>query len=225
MTLTDGSRRRGCRTLLTALLAILISCAAPTALHAQALFDRFNMAVAADRADEVAALLARGMDPNTVDLNGDPALLVAARLGYEATLDVLLRAGAKVNARNRFGDSAIMVAAIGGQLGVVKKLVARGAAINPDGWTPLIYAASAGRDEVARYLLEAGAKIDAEGPNGITALMMSVRGGHANTVSLLLAKGASVNHRGENGASALMWAQRGGFDRIEKELRERGARE
>jgi ankyrin repeat protein len=120
MTLNDGLRRRGCRTLLTALLAILISCAAPTALYAQALFDRFNMAVAADRADEVAALLARGMDPNTVDLNGDPALLVAARLGYETTLDVLLRAGAKVNARNRFGDSAIMVAAIGGQLGVVK---------------------------------------------------------------------------------------------------------
>ena len=55
--------------------------------------------------------------------------------------------------------------------------------------------------------------------------MMAVRGGHASTVSLLLAKGASVNHRGENGASALMWARRGGFDSIEKELRERGARE
>ncbi len=148
--LIDGSRRRGCRTLLTALLATLISCAAPATLHAQALFDRFNMAVAADRTDEVAALLARGMDPNTVDLNGDPALLVAARLGYEATLDVLLRVGAKVNARNRFGDSAILVAAIGGQLAIVKKLVARGAAINADGWTPLIYAATGGRDEVVR---------------------------------------------------------------------------
>src|ERR1700730_15726869 len=114
--LTDRSRRRGCRTLLAALVT-LISCAAPMALHAQGLFTQFNMAVAADRTNEVAALLARGMDPNTVDLNGDPALVVAARLGYEATLEVLLRGGAKVNARNRFGDSAIMVAAIGGQLG------------------------------------------------------------------------------------------------------------
>src|SRR5438445_10424464 len=103
MLLIDGSRRRGCRMLLTALLATLIACAAPATLHAQALFDRFNMAVAADRSDEVAALLARGMDPNTVDLNGDPALLVAARLGYEATLDVLLRAGAKGDSRNRIG--------------------------------------------------------------------------------------------------------------------------
>jgi ankyrin repeat protein len=213
--------RRGCLVLLAALFLL----AAPTAPQAQALFERFNMAVAADRADEVAALLARGMDPNTVDLNGDPALLVAARAGFEPTLDVLLHARAKVNASNRFGDTPILVAAIAGHLGVVKKLVARGAEIDAKGWTPLIYAASGGRDEVVRYLLEAGANIDAQGPNGTTALMMAVRGGHADTVSLLLAKGASVNHRNENGASALAWAQRGGFNSIEKELRGRGARE
>src|SRR2546421_10891850 len=112
MLLIDGSRRRGCRTLLTALLATLISCAAPATLHAQALFDRFNMAVAADRSVEVAALMALGMDPNPVELNGAPALLVAARLVFEATLDELFRLGAKVNVRNRNGYSALLVAAI-----------------------------------------------------------------------------------------------------------------
>ncbi len=217
--------RRGDRTLRAAWVAALFFAAAPAVLHAQDLFERFNMAVAADRTDEVAALLARGMDPNTVDLNGDPALVVAARQGYEATLDTLLRGGAKVNARSRVGDSAVMIAAIGGQLAIVKKQVARGADVNPTGWTPLIYAATGGRDEVVRYLIEVGAKVDAEGPNGTTALMMAVRGGHADTVSLLLAKGASVNHRNENGASALTWAQRGGFESIEKDLRRRGARE
>lgn len=218
---TDKLRRR--RPIM--LLAALFFCAVPGLVQAQALFERFNMAVAADRADEVAALLARGMDPDTVDPNGDPALLVASRAGFEPTVDVLLRAGAKVNARNRFGDSAVMAAAIEGQLAIVKKLVARGAAIDGAGWTPLIYAATGGRDEVVRYLLDAGAKVDAEGPNGLTALMMAVRGGNADTVSLLLGKGASVNHRSENGDSALMWAQRGGFDNIEKQLRNRGARQ
>jgi hypothetical protein len=131
----EALHRRGRRTLTAVMLAALFVCAAPTMLHAQALFERFNMAVAADRTDEVAGLLARGLDPNTVDPNGDPAVLVASRLGYERTLDTLLRAGAKVNARNRFGDTAIMVAAIEGRLPIVRKLVDRGAEINPTGWT------------------------------------------------------------------------------------------
>jgi ankyrin repeat protein len=214
----DAWARRGA----IAVFAAFLACAAPSALRAQALFERFNMAVAADRADEVTALLARGMDPNTVDPNGDPALLVAARSGFEPTLDALLRAGAKVNARNRVGDNAVMAAAIGGYLGIVRKLVVRGADINAPGWTPLMYAATGGRDEVVRYLLEAGAKVDGEGPNGITALMMAIRGGHAETASLLVAKGADVNHRNVDGASPLAWAKRGGFDGIERELRGRG---
>ena len=49
-------------------LAVLCLCAAPP-LAAQALLDRFTMAVVNDRADDVAAMLARGVDPNTVDAN------------------------------------------------------------------------------------------------------------------------------------------------------------
>jgi ankyrin repeat protein len=215
----DKSWRRACA---VAVAALWLE-AAPCLLHAQALLDRFTMAVANDRADEVTAMLARGMDPNSVDANGEPALVSAARAGFEPTVDALLRGGAKVDVRNRFGDTPILVAAIGGHLAVVKKFVARGVDINAPGWTPLMYAATAGKDDVVRYLLGAGASVDAEGPNGITALMMAVRGGQADTVSLLLAKGANSNHRSDTGATALAWAQRGGFNVIEKELREHGA--
>jgi ankyrin repeat protein len=76
--------------------------------------------------------------------------VIAARSGFEPTLDALLAAGAKVNIKNPFGDSAIMVAAIGGRLAIVKKLHARGAEINHPGWTPLIYAATGGHADVAR---------------------------------------------------------------------------
>ena len=118
-----------------------------------------------------------------------------------------------------------MVAALGGHLGIVKKLVTRGAEINAPGWTPLIYAATSGREEVLRYLLGIGADVNAQSPNGTTALMMAVREGHAGTVELLLAKGADANHRNENGATALGWAKRGGFVAIEQALRRRGATE
>lgn len=190
----------------------------------QSLYDRFIESVAIDRSGDVAAMLARGVDPNTVDPNADPVLLVAARAGFNPTVDLLLRAGAKVDAKNRFGDTAIMAAALGGHLLIVKKLQARGAEINPVGWTPLAYAASSGQLEVVRYLIEVGAKVDAESANGTTPLMMAARGGHATTIDLLMAKGADVNHRNENGASALAWADRGGFFEIEKTLRQRGAK-
>ena len=212
--------------------AVVLTCAAislaPAVAWSQAqpqgLYERFVQSVATDRSDDVAALLARGMDPNSVDPNGEPMLVVASRAGFEPTVDALLRAGAKVDAKNGFGDTAIMVAALGGHLVLVKKLHARGAEINPAGWTPLSYAATNGNTEVARYLLDIGANPNALSPNGTTALMMAVRGGHADTVELLLAKGADVNVRNQNGASALAWATRGGFDTIEKALLKRGAK-
>src|SRR5207247_8136565 len=105
----------------------------PTAPRAQALYDTFVEAVAADRSDEVRALLARGIDPNTVDPRGDPVLLVAARAGWQPTVDALLAAGAKVDARNAFGDRAIMVAAPGGPLAIAKTLLTRGAGLDTPG--------------------------------------------------------------------------------------------
>jgi len=189
----------------------------------ESLYDRFVQAVVADRRSEVRDLLARGMDPNTVDPNGDPVLLIAVRSGWDATTDMLLAAGAKVDAQNRFGDRPLMVAALNGNLAMCKKLLARGAELSPPGWTPLIYAASNDQIDVMRYLIDAGANVNAESANGTTALMMAARGGHRQAVDLLLARGADVNHRNQNGATALSWARRGGFDGIDNALTDRGA--
>jgi len=210
--LTD--RRRA----LAFLLAGVIALGVCTGASAQALYDRFIQAVTLDKTEDVRAMLARGMDPNTVDPNGDPVLLVAARSGWEKTSAILLSGGAKVDAKNRFGDRPLMVAALNGHLAIVKLLFTRGAELNPPGWTPLIYAATNGHIEVMRYLIEAGADVNAESPNGTTALMMAVRGANADAVTMLVARGADVNHRNENGATALGWARRGGFDAIEKTL-------
>jgi ankyrin repeat protein len=206
-----------------ALLAFGLMFAAPYAVHAEDSYDSFVQAVAIDRSDQVRAMLARGMDPNTVDPNGDPVLLVAARAGWQTTLNALLGAGAKVDAPNHFGDRPITVAALGGHLAIVKILYAHGALLDAPGWTPLAYAATTGQTEVARYLVDAGANVNALSPNGTTALMMAVRGGYAPVVDLLLAHGADVNLHNENGATALSWAVRGGYDGIARALRAHGA--
>jgi ankyrin repeat protein len=208
---------------LCALFFVAALAAAPA--FGQRLYDDMIAAVANDRASEVKALLARGVDPNIVDPNGDPLLCVAARAGYGATVDALLAAKASVDARTRTGDTAMMGAALEGHLDVVKKLRTSGAALDYKGWTPLIYASTGGRDNVVAYLLDQGANVNAESANGTTALMMAVREGKGTTVDLLVKRGADVNHRNENGVSALDWAKRGNETAMQQTLRRAGARD
>ena len=220
MPLTEFLLRAVRRTLLATVVLAASIAPAIADIH-----EDFLIAVANDRVVQVRELLAKGVDPNSVNAQGEPALVIAARAGYGATVDALLAAKANVDARSTFGDSAIMVAALGGHLELVKKLRAKGAAIDGAGWTPLIYAATGGQDAVITYLLTEGANINAVSPNETTALMMAVREGKGDTVTLLLAKGADVNRRNQNGATALSWALRGNEQSMADKLRRAGAKE
>ena len=136
-----------------ALSVALFGCAALGA-SAQGLLDDFAVAIANDRAEEVSRLVARGMDPNSVDAKGDTPLCIAARSGASRSVDALLAAKANPNRANRFNDTPLMLAALNGNLDVVRKLVAGGAQLDPPGWTPLIYAATGGHDDVVTYLAQ-----------------------------------------------------------------------
>jgi ankyrin repeat protein len=116
-----------------------------------------------------------------------------------------------------------MVAALKGNAGIMKALRAKNAAVDGKGWTPLIYAATGGHDDLVRWLLGEGADINAQSPNGTTALMMAVRENKYSTALLLIARGANVNHRNENGASALDWAKRNDDTVMVERLRNAGA--
>lgn len=196
----------------------------PTFVAPALTVEDFALAVRNDRDDEVKAMLARGMDPETVGPDGNPVLVTAAREGSARVVDVLLAAGAKVDQANAYGDTAFKLAALHGRIEIAKKLRARKAAIDPPGWTPLIYAATGGHDEMVRYLLAEGANIDAVSPNGTTALMMAVREEKFSTAVLLIARGADVNIRNENGATALAWAERSGDSTLVERLKRAGAR-
>lgn len=189
------------------------------------LYEDFIIAISNDRVTEVREFLARGVDPNTVGPNGEPALVLASRAGYTGTVDALLAAKANVNARSAVGDSAIMAAALHGHIDLVKKLRGRGAEINNAGWTPLIYASTGGQDAIVEYLLKEGADVNAVSPNGTSALMMAVREGKGSTVALLIARGADVNRRNQAGGTALAWALRGNEQAMAAALRRAGAKE
>jgi ankyrin repeat protein len=186
--------------------------------------DDFALAAFNDRDDEVRLMLSRGMDPGTVGPDGTPVLATAAREGSEKVVDVLLAAGAKVDQPNAYGDTALKLAALQGRMSIARKLRARGAQLETPGWTPLIYAATGGHDEMVRYLLAEGANIDAVSPNGTSALMMAVREEKFSTAELLIARGANVNIRNEQGATALSWAERSGDMTLVGRLKRAGAR-
>src|SRR5258706_15098989 len=120
-----------------ALFALMLALA-PSGLRAQALYDAFIRAVTTDDVGQVRAMLTRGIDPNTVDPNGEPVLVVAARAGWEPTVEALLAAGAKVDATNPFGDRPVMGAPLSGHPRIVKKLLNPRAPPDKPGWKPPI---------------------------------------------------------------------------------------
>lgn len=210
---------------LARLLLVAVAFLAPGAF-AQSLNDDFVLAAANDRADRVKSMLERGVDPNVVNVNGDTALVAAAREGNVATVDVLLAARAPVDTRTRFGDTAISLAALAGHLPIVKKLRDAGAKLDvPKTWTPLIYAATGGHDGVIRYLLAEGANVDGASPNGTTALMMAVREGKFSTVELLLEARADPNRRNDHGMTASDFARRNENASLVERLRRAGAQD
>lgn len=173
-------------------------------------YEDFFKAVQRDEVKVVSSLLARGFDPNTVNLNAEPALFLAFREASWKSLEVLvMHPKTQLNVRNASGETVLMLACLKGNLPLAKLLMAHQADINHPGWTPLHYAATSGHYEILRLLLEASAYIDAESPNGTTPLMMAARYGNAKSVQLLIAEGADISIKNQLGLSALDFAKQG----------------
>lgn len=176
-------------------------------VFAQTALDLMKM-IEIERPAEVRAQLRRGVSPDSVDVRGDSALVVAARSGQLDITQLLVDAGAKVNLRNKWGDTALMVAALNGRDKIVRYLRGKGGDINNSGWTALHYAAVNGHTDVAKYLLDQGANPLASSPNGVTPLMMAARENKTEVVKVLLEYGADIAQKNDKGETAYDWAVR-----------------
>ncbi|MFL9999935.1 ankyrin repeat domain-containing protein [Paraburkholderia dipogonis] len=203
-----SARRRASRVAFAATLA----CAALTSLMvspAQAApIDSLIKSVKFDDVDGVNKLLAKGMDPNSVDNQGMPLLVLAAREKSDK-VGAALVANPKTNIeiQDKAGENAMMMASLNGDLDFVNLLIAKDAEVNKKGWAPLHYAAANGHDDVVKVLLDHSAYVDAGSPNGTTPLMMAARGGHVSTVKLLLDNGADLTVKNQIGMTALDFAK------------------
>lgn len=176
-------------------------------------YDDFFKAVIRDDATWLRSLLAQGVDPNSRDPKGYPALSLALRReSPQAFATLLAHPGTDVNALNAADESPLMLAAVAGDMASSRQLLARGAQVNKPGWTPLHYAASGPSTALVELLLARGAVLEAESPNGSTPLMLAAQAGPEATVDLLLRRGADPKRRNQRGLQAIDFARMGGRD-------------
>jgi ankyrin repeat protein len=188
-------------------------------------YEAFFRAVIGDDPGTIEALAARGFDPNSVDPNGQPALIRALQAeSYLAAMALARLPSTRVDLRNPAGETPLMLAAFKGEMDIVHVLLARGAAVNPSGWTPLHYAASGDSLPAIQELLARGAEVDSRAPNHQrTPLMMAAMYASEDVINALLKAGADPGARDQYGETAADLAARGGRDWLAERLARRAA--
>jgi ankyrin repeat protein len=201
-------------------LALAASLAAPAA--AETAGEPSALACDAVRADAARVLSAA---PDSLQVNN--LLFQAAREGCVGSLPALRAAGASLLARDHGGATALAIAARMGRLTFVEALLRDASPEespqldkpNAGGTTPLIQAALASRTEVAKALIEAGAKLDVVNNQGETALSAAAFTANSALATLLLARGAKPDTVDATGKSVIVYAAaRGAADIVEKLL-------
>ncbi len=162
-------------------------------------------------------LLEHGADPDLPNLEGETALMIAARAGNLEAAELLLSHGANIHAKEQWGgQTAIMWAAAQSQPAMLKLLIAHGANINEHGFArhwdrtilneprpkdmnkgglnPILYAARQGCIDCIKVLAEAGANLDAYNPDRISALNLALINMHFDAAAVLIEVGADINH-------------------------------
>jgi ankyrin repeat protein len=176
----------------------------------------------------------------------DPEFFEAIKDGDTVKVEAMLKHNPKLaNARNEGGISALLFAAYYGKVDVRDVILHNGATVDifeacavgarekvmtllaqdpkqlksysHDGWTPLHLAAFFGYLDLARFLLDAGADIDALSKNGqeLTPLHSALANPHHAKVGLMLIeKGADTTLAQSEGYTPLHYAAANGMDDV-----------
>ncbi len=190
-----------------------------------------NNAIVADDARAISAAVQAGsLDPNAripaeAYPDGAPLIAIAARAASLEVMRVLISAGADVNARTPVNETPLMLAsfffdekhqstgrAFERHERAVRLLADAGADLEnyPYNYTPLGYAAYQGNERIVGFLIQRGARVNADAsPAGTyinTPLMMAAIQGHEPVARALLRAGADADVRVYGGHTAAEFA-------------------
>ena len=171
----------------------------------------------------VRLLLEAGADVNSrMSERAEPLLISAIRRGASCeVVRMLLSAGADIDAQNGTGETVLMVAAKRERAELAKILINAGADVNINrreygyGGTALLCLAMQDfhqsaraeghnlRLQIARWLITAGAELEAKDAPGATALHHVAEAGTSELLSLLIQAGANVENEMTRGSRPL----------------------
>jgi ankyrin repeat protein len=128
-------------------------------------------------------------------------------------LQVLLKAGARVDAANDRGRTALMSVSYAGLDKIAKTLLEMGADPNiqdGDGWSAVRWAAKGNQGRTVHLLCRWGGDPNSKDFEGWHTLMAASLEGHRDVVKALIEEGADVNSSDKEGNTPLMTAAYGG---------------
>jgi ankyrin repeat protein/L-ascorbate metabolism protein UlaG (beta-lactamase superfamily) len=137
------------------------------------------------------------IDSKALDVEGDTgikALHLAAQLGQNEIVDLLIARGASITTKNDSGATLLHNAAIGRLLELSRRLIEGGAPLNERdarGRTPLHYAAKQGSVDIVGLLIKKGADPNIKGNDERTALHIAEDWGFKEIIQTLKAGGAA----------------------------------
>lgn len=185
-------------------------------------------AVRLQHTDILAYLLNTGMNPGLTSASDWTALHLAVNDYYPEGVELLLAAGAPVDAVTNQGWTPLFLTMNGDNdfSDIATQLVLAGADIEhtlPGGRTALMLAAQKQRQASLTNLLDLGANVAAREDDGWTALIYAANRGFVPGIEALVDAGADLNEKSEGTWTPLMFAVDNGHIDSVRELLAQGA--